>query len=390
MSENGIANRKRRCSGDSNDVNIMKRSATEETVCVVPGMDSTLSATDLSFPSQLTISSLPSTSADSTSDVSKSEEILPVSPETLVPETHSADEDVMKISGVTETISRFPESIVDEDVNESSGATETISRLPESIVEENAVALSEEFPDPVIDDVGISEPKNLFQLSFHDDNTFTELKPVMEQAIRSAMLQLKRTITITSDNLQLIVTESNEPGATEECCFIVDSMPTSESYRGEAIAVVPKYQLNVRKVFNNDQPEPLNEDDECKRPARNTCWNCDGEHAMRDCTEPRNFNKVRQNRAKFSTGKTERYHVDATQRFGTFVPGEISNELRKALGLHRNELPLHIYRMRELGYPPGWLENAKVSQSGLALFDANVGASFIFVYCCFELNSIAF
>lgn len=355
MSATSIVNRKRRCSGDSTN-DIMKRSATEEAVSQSKDDnkedEEVVAATDLSFS---TVSSLPiATSSDSTegfslcaSDVLKSDEILPVSPKQLE-----------QILLVPETIS------IDEDVIESSEATE--SKLPESIVEE--VSSSEGFSGPLNN---VAEPENLFQISFHDVNTMTELKPIIEQAIRSAMLQLKRTINITNDNLQLIVTKSNEPGTNEECCFIVDAMPTAESRTGEAIAVVPKYQLNVRKVFNNDQPEPLNDDDECKRP-RNSCWNCDGEHAMRDCTVPRNFNKVRQNRAKFSTGKTERYHVDATQRFGTVVAGEISNELRKALGLHRNELPLHIYRMRELGYPPGWLENAKVSQSGLALFDSNV------------------
>lgn len=366
MSETGIVSRKRRCSSDSNDES-MKRSATEETISqskddnkddaeVVAVLDSTLSATDWSFTSQLTIASVPISISDVSDEI-----ILPASPKQLepilVPEINSVEEDLI----------------------ESSSATETICMLPESIVEEittgDEVPSSERLPDPIID-VAPTEPEILFQLSFHDVNTFTELKPVIEQAIRSAMLQLKRTITVTSDNLEIIVTESNEPGANDECCFIVDAMPTAESRTGEAIAVVPKYRLNVHKVFNNDQPEPLTEDDECKRPARNSCWNCDGEHSMRDCPEPRNFNKVRQNRAKFSSGKMERYHVDATQRFGTFVPGEISNELRKALGLHRNELPLHIYRMRELGYPPGWLENAKVSQSGLALFDANVGAYF--------------
>ncbi|KAM7540424.1 hypothetical protein Aperf_G00000035196 [Anoplocephala perfoliata] len=37
-------------------------------------------------------------------------------------------------------------------------------------------------------------------------------------------------------------------------------------------------------------------------------------------------------------------------------------ELRKALGLSRHDIPLHIYRMRSMGYPPGWLRKAKVEQ----------------------------
>ena len=39
------------------------------------------------------------------------------------------------------------------------------------------------------------------------------------------------------------------------------------------------------------------------------------------------------------------------------------------LGLADDELPQHIYRMRELGYPPGWLLHAEATNSGLAMFD---------------------
>lgn len=41
-------------------------------------------------------------------------------------------------------------------------------------------------------------------------------------------------------------------------------------------------------------------------------------------------------------------------------PGRISNELRAALGIADNDLPIWIYRMRALGYPPGWLNKAVV------------------------------
>ena len=65
-----------------------------------------------------------------------------------------------------------------------------------------------------------------------------------------------------------------------------------------------------------------------------------------------------------------RYHLDDEQRFGNFIPGQISNKLSKALGLSKHRLPRYIYRMRLLGYPPGWLEEAKVSHSGITLYDS--------------------
>ncbi|CAG2166983.1 unnamed protein product, partial [Oppiella nova] len=42
-------------------------------------------------------------------------------------------------------------------------------------------------------------------------------------------------------------------------------------------------------------------------------------------------------------------------------PGVISEELREAAGIHRDKLPIWIYRMRVLGYPPGYLKQAQVS-----------------------------
>jgi len=42
--------------------------------------------------------------------------------------------------------------------------------------------------------------------------------------------------------------------------------------------------------------------------------------------------------------------------------------LLKALGVPKNGLPLHIYRMREHGYPSGWLEEAREEYSGIAIY----------------------
>lgn len=46
-------------------------------------------------------------------------------------------------------------------------------------------------------------------------------------------------------------------------------------------------------------------------------------------------------------------------------PGKISAELREALNIPENDLPIWIYRMRALGYPPGWLKKAIVDTSDI-------------------------
>lgn len=46
-----------------------------------------------------------------------------------------------------------------------------------------------------------------------------------------------------------------------------------------------------------------------------------------------------------------------------------SEDLLAALGIDNNTLPPLIYRMRQLGYPPGWLKEAEMETSGLTLYD---------------------
>lgn len=48
-----------------------------------------------------------------------------------------------------------------------------------------------------------------------------------------------------------------------------------------------------------------------------------------------------------------------------------SEELLTALGIDGNTLPPLIYRMRQLGYPPGWLKEAEMENSGLTMYDGN-------------------
>lgn len=46
-------------------------------------------------------------------------------------------------------------------------------------------------------------------------------------------------------------------------------------------------------------------------------------------------------------------------------PGKISAELRAALNIAENDIPLWVYRMRALGYPPGWLKKAIVDTNDI-------------------------
>ncbi|KAJ8964580.1 hypothetical protein NQ314_004884 [Rhamnusium bicolor] len=112
-------------------------------------------------------------------------------------------------------------------------------------------------------------------------------------------------------------------------------------------------------------------EEESIKISAQTCFNCDNNHAIKDCPLPKDFAKINAARQKFKAQKqTSRYHLEEDQKYGHLVPGKISDKLREALGLRKNQLPPFIYHMRLLGYPPGWLEEAKFVHSNLAMFDS--------------------
>lgn len=52
------------------------------------------------------------------------------------------------------------------------------------------------------------------------------------------------------------------------------------------------------------------------------------------------------------------------------IVGTLSDELLEALELPKNGIPAHVYKMREIGYPNGWLDDAKDEFSGITIFTA--------------------
>ncbi|KAJ1530584.1 hypothetical protein ONE63_005466 [Megalurothrips usitatus] len=155
--------------------------------------------------------------------------------------------------------------------------------------------------------------------------------------------------------------------------FVVDSTPTESRNSSIDVPVYEKKFIEVLQV----QPKQA-EDDKPKRlkAPQNMCWNCGGDHSLRDCQERKNYEAINYNRQLFMNkqsqkhSKASRYHLDDEQKYPHIQAGKISKRLRRALGLQSNQLPRHIYRMRCLGYPPGWVEEAKVSHSGLFLFNS--------------------
>ncbi|XP_007422803.1 zinc finger CCHC domain-containing protein 8 isoform X1 [Python bivittatus] len=139
---------------------------------------------------------------------------------------------------------------------------------------------------------------------------------------------------------------------------------------------IPKYQQVFTQILSLDGQEIQVKP---KSRPKSHCFNCGSEdHQMKDCPQPRNAARISEKRKEFmdacgeagSQNFQQRYHADEVEeRFGRFKPGIISEELQDALGVTDKTLPPFIYRMRQLGYPPGWLKEAEMEKSGLTLYD---------------------
>ncbi|NXA03993.1 ZCHC8 protein, partial [Sapayoa aenigma] len=139
---------------------------------------------------------------------------------------------------------------------------------------------------------------------------------------------------------------------------------------------IPKYQQVFSQILSLDGQEIQVKPKSRPKPH---CFNCGSEdHQMKDCPKPRDAARINEKRKEFleACGDTsnpnfqQRYHVEEVEeRFGKFKPGVISGVLQDALGVSDKSLPPFIYRMRQLGYPPGWLKEAEMEHSGLALYD---------------------
>ncbi|CAI8027177.1 Zinc finger CCHC domain-containing protein 8 [Geodia barretti] len=105
------------------------------------------------------------------------------------------------------------------------------------------------------------------------------------------------------------------------------------------------------------------------------CFNCGDDHHIKDCPEPKDLFRINVRRQEYlaslgTVGADRRYHMTSgDDRFKKFVPGKISEKLRKAIGLmNETDYPPYIYRMRALDYPPGYRILAR--ERGLRMYDS--------------------
>lgn len=232
----------------------------------------------------------------------------------------------------------------------------------------------------------VESPNNsrpVFKVIFQNENVARQYEKEIRLFLQN--LVFKTTQKETDSSFSDIILEIWEK---EDNCDqqVLDTSTKSEDSQD----VLPLFTIDTQPAVNSDTDVPTygkeykyileKEDGKETEPEEKdicipkiACFNCFGNHNLQDCKEPRNRVNINKNRKELNikgNSKSLRYHLENEQRFGHMIPGQISKNLRDALGLKNDELPKHIYRMRMLGYPPGWLEEARLQHSGISLFNS--------------------
>ncbi|XP_022229752.2 zinc finger CCHC domain-containing protein 8 homolog [Drosophila obscura] len=221
----------------------------------------------------------------------------------------------------------------------------------------------------------------VFEVKFHNKVHFASLQQKMLDVLGAAFAG-PRHLDFRTDATELVI-GAYDAGEVQPQSPLSPDLDTSDLFMIDT-APAPKLLVSQVPSYKRANTDVLDEETEarkklkaaavnkCVRPKnQSSCFNC-GEtgHALRDCPQPRNNVRIQRARKRISH-RMERYHVDFEQRFGHLRPGKISTKTRHAMGYSRNQLPFMFYRLRVLGYPPAWLEEAKTQSSGIAIFNAD-------------------
>ncbi|KVH92593.1 uncharacterized protein LOC112516041 [Cynara cardunculus var. scolymus] len=109
------------------------------------------------------------------------------------------------------------------------------------------------------------------------------------------------------------------------------------------------------------------------------CFNCGSyNHALKECPKPRDNaavnsarkqHKARRNQNSISRNPTRYYQDTPGGKFDGLRPGMLDPETRKLLGLGELDPPPWLNRMREIGYPPGYIDAEDEEQpSGIKIY----------------------
>ncbi|CAI2355638.1 unnamed protein product [Caenorhabditis sp. 36 PRJEB53466] len=165
--------------------------------------------------------------------------------------------------------------------------------------------------------------------------------------------------TAESDTL-----ESEDFFIDKKCSEITDKTLLEEL--SNAPAQPSQWALNMMK--RHCLETDTSKETPAKKPRRRSCFNCLGDHTIAQCSEPRNFARIRKNKNEFlsaqSHANSARISHTPQNTASKYKPGRIGTRLREMLNLGADDIPEYVYRMRRMGlhagYPPAYLQKALI------------------------------
>ncbi|KAK8936303.1 hypothetical protein KSP39_PZI013612 [Platanthera zijinensis] len=124
---------------------------------------------------------------------------------------------------------------------------------------------------------------------------------------------------------------------------------------------------------------PNNSESRTQASEASRCFNCSSySHALKDCPKPRDNVAISSARKQHNSSKSNqnassrnqtRYYQKSSGKFDDLKAGVLGSEARECLGIGELDPPPWLNRMRELGYPPGYLDDEEEDQpSGITIF----------------------
>ncbi|CAF1212074.1 unnamed protein product [Rotaria sordida] len=233
--------------------------------------------------------------------------------------------------------------------------------------------------------------KNDYERKIHLERTFRQIIDDIRSKQINIPPEAQNDLTLKTTPLEYYDTFFIDRNGDELLSFNVGALQQGW--------IIPEYEQVYRLALpDSEQHASLQR---ARRP-KPSCFNCGAlDHNVQGCSMKLDSDRIRRSREQYQeqmaeacgyndlsqingniNEPTSRYHEDSYQsslndqiiieeRFRRFQPGYIGYELRQALGLRDNQIPMYIYNMRRCGYPPGWLREARVKKSGLQVFHDN-------------------
>lgn len=147
----------------------------------------------------------------------------------------------------------------------------------------------------------------IMKVVFYNEEHYNKYKKTVENFLSTALRTKNTLIEVVPNDAERSLEFSNRSGDGDEFIFSIDTTPAGNQskqpfpsyskYKFAKIGVKPQENTGVSK-------------------GRSMCFNCDGNHLLGECDQPRDFGKISRARNNFNTAnpRVERYHTETQQR----------------------------------------------------------------------------